>query len=301
MENFSSNLISLSGSTDNGDEKKESEPEESKKEEDIETDEKPENGVTENKEQNGHTDEINDQPGPSGLNGNAKASTDEEEEDDGNLQVAWEVLEIAADIFAKQGNKSEAKLLEAYSELAGISVENGNFEPAIKDYGRALEVYTNMEEPNPRFGAEIYYKLGLCQVMTKFYDESCKSFQKAHDLLNEVLEKEKMKDEKCEETIKDLEELKKEIQNKIQEVGDVKAEEVEQVKKELSKFFNHTPESSDGAGCSSSSTTKSPEAEKPKPTDISHLIKRKKPDSVSNAADIEGSPAKKVALDKNST
>lgn len=246
------------------------------------------------KEQNGHKEVDPDQPGPSGLNGKAVEDTDQEDAEDGNLQVAWEVLEIAAEIFSRQGESSEKNLLEAYSELAGISVENGNFDLAIKDFNKALNVYDNIESPDKRLGAEIHYKNGLCQSMVKLYDESVKSFQKAHDLLNEELEKAKAKEEQTEdikETIKDLEELKQEIQNKILEVGDVKTSEMEQVKKELAKLLNTTPEKKDdGAGSSK-------DADKPKPTDISHLIKRKKPDTA-GTADIEGSPAKKVALDK---
>lgn len=52
--------------------------------------------------------------------------------------------------------------------------------------------------------------------------------------------------------------------------------------------------SADGAG---SSSTSSNNAEKPKATDISHLIKRKKPDSSTEDAKSadNGSPAKKAA------
>lgn len=235
-----------------------------------------------------------DQPGPSGVNGKSEDAENDEEPDDGNLQVAWEVLAIAAEIFTRQS--SDKNLLEAYSELAGISVENGNFDLAIKDYNKAMEVYEKMETPDKRFGAEILYRNGVCQSLIKMYEESVKSFQKAHDLLNDELEAEKAKEEKSEdvlETIKELEDLKQEIQNKILEVGDVKAEEMEKVKNELSKLLNTTPEKEkreDGAGSSK-------DADKPKPTDISHLIKRKKPDTIESSG-VEESPAKKVALEK---
>lgn len=56
--------------------------------------------------------------------------------------------------------------------------------------------------------------------------------------------------------------------------------------------------SADGAGTSGSSSSAAPK-EKPKATDISHLIKRKKPDTIveePTASTDVASPAKKPAL-----
>lgn len=79
---------------------------------------------------------------------------------------------------------------------------------------------------------------------------------------------------------------------------------VEDVKREIAKLMNPEPESATGgAGGSSSSAsgagsnfeTAKP-AEKPKATDISHLIKRKKPDAPADDI-LDGlSPAKKPAV-----
>lgn len=61
--------------------------------------------------------------------------------------------------------------------------------------------------------------------------------------------------------------------------------------------MNHEPEKTDGAGPSGASSSGSAagttSAEKPKPTDISHLIKRKKPDT--DGTEVDASPAKKQA------
>lgn len=269
---------------------------------------------------NGHDNGTSEpQPGPSGTatateNGDSNDSEENEnenenegegegEEEGGNLEVAWEVLQNAALIFQRQEEKGLAKLLDVYTEMANISIENGNFEIALDDYNRALTTFSCLEDAdkNERIAAEIHYKIGLCQSMLKLYDESVKSFQKASDILASVIEIEKTK-EQTEDTaanIKDLEETLQEIQNKIVEIGDVKAEEVEKVKSELAKLYaGVNGQSADGAGTSSSgagsssSTAKSPETDKPKPTDISHLIKRKKPDT-----EVESSPAKKQIVE----
>lgn len=261
---------------------------------------------------NGHVEEP--QAGPSGTNDN-ESSNDlpedneiEETEEGGDLEAAWEVLLNAAGIFERQGAPGLSKLMDCCVEMGGISLENGNFEVAVKDFSRALDVFIDLEEidQNQRIAAEIHYKIGLCQTMQKQYDDSVKSFQSAADILDEIIEKEKARAEQTEEvfeTIRDLKETQQEILNKITEIGETKAEELEYVKKELEKMFGtgSAPNgSADGAGCSSSSAstapnaTKSPESDKPKPTDISHLIKRKKPDSEGN---IEESPAKKKAVE----
>lgn len=80
------------------------------------------------------------QPGTSSL-----AAVDENQEDDdadsdspaANLQLAWEVLELAVKIFIRQGEPALSNLAEAYFELAEISFENSHFDTAVMDYSEA--------------------------------------------------------------------------------------------------------------------------------------------------------------------
>lgn len=76
----------------------------------------------------------------------AAVNTDgaEEEDDDSpaaNLQVAWEVLELAVKIFDKGGEASASNLADAYFELAEISLENSHFETAVRDYSKLVECF----------------------------------------------------------------------------------------------------------------------------------------------------------------
>lgn len=275
----------------------------------TEEDEKPETNGAENGGMNGHIDEPT--AGPSGTvdndSSNDAPETETEGGDDSNLELAWEVLQNAAAIFERQGMKGLNNLMDVYIDMGGISLENGNFDVAIKDFTRASDIFLDLEEAdrNKRIEAEVHYKIGLCQSMIKLYEESVKSFQRAADLIEEVVAIEKAIEPQTDEIvakIKDLEETSQEILNKITEIGDTKAEEIEEVKKEMAKLFAVVPGASgnsDGAGSSSSSApientaTKSPESNKPKPTDISHLIKRKKPDNDS----VDATPAKKQAIE----
>lgn len=66
---------------------------------------------------------------------------------------------------------------------------------------------------------------------------------------------------------------------------------IEEIKKKLGKIFSRDANAEDSDG----PILPKSDADKPKPTDISHLIKRKKPEDLTT--EIEGSPAKKPALD----
>lgn len=82
------------------------------------------------------------QPGPStstnGASGEQAEGTEEDDDEKGggNLEVAWEILELAVKIFEAQADKGFDNLSECYSELAGISFENTHFSEAINDYSK---------------------------------------------------------------------------------------------------------------------------------------------------------------------
>lgn len=247
------------------------------------------------------------QPGPSTANGveHKKDDTEEDEEEkcEGNLEVAWEILELAVKIFEKQGDKSLDNLSECYSELASISLENSNFAIAISDYKRALAVYDKTGKTDRRIIAEIHYKIGLCHLMQNEFEDSIVAFREACSEMDKVVQQEQSK-EQTDETkaaIKDLEETKQEILEKIAEVEDTKKTSIEAVKRELSKIIvkGETTNGFDSAGPSSSSSVSNGTSSSAKPTDITHLIKRKKPDSAT--VEVEGSPAKKTAVEADKT
>jgi len=238
-----------------------------------------ENG-TANEEKNGDVNSDDAQAGPSNA----------EEEEDSGLQIAWEVLELAAIIFSRQGEGSLANLADALIELGGISMENSHFDVAVKDFLKSLDVFDKMKDPSKRHIAEVHFKIGLSYSFLNEFESSVVALKKAIELLDMEIETLKAKEqtEELAKDIKDIEEIKQEIQDKITEVEEQKQESIEEVKRKLHSVLSHdaNAEDSDGPGPS--------KANKPKPTDISHLIKRKKPEDAT--AEIEGSPAKRPAL-----
>lgn len=202
-------------------------------------------------------------------------AVDEEEEDDdvANLQVAWEVLELAVSIFSNHPEQAK-ELAESYIELAGISFENSNFEAAIKDFKQALGVLQDLPDKDHREFAEINYKIGLSYSMLNLFEEATTALTQACSYLDEVIRIELARESSNEvlDAIKDLRETKVEIENKIAEVEDYKQQSMDTVKQELAKLVGHHDSFDKAAGEGTSS--RKPAA------DISHLIKRKKPEEI---------------------
>lgn len=303
-----------------GEEDGEAEGEEKESEEKMETSEgkSEENGEAKKEEpEAGSSSKPVDepQPGPStstnGAGGEQAEGTEEDDDEKGggNLEVAWEILELAVKIFEAQADKGFDNLSECYSELAGISFENTHFSEAINDYKKSLAVYEKTGKSDSRLVAEIFYKIGLCHVMLNEFDDSVKSFREACSELDKVIEQEKAKEQNDETkaTIKDLEETMQEIADKIADVEEAKKTSIEEVKRELSKLMNGGgssangfdagagPSSSAGTATATNGSSSSSKSGTEKATDISHLIKRKKPDTTTT--EVEGSPAKKTAVE----
>lgn len=185
----------------------------------------------------------------------ATATTDDtdaatEEDDDSpaaNLQVAWEVLELAVNIFLRQGDTCAANLADAYFELAEISLENSHFETALRDYSKlfpkpiqlltfyyisisfllenAIDIRMKLPEDDLRLIAELQYKIGLSHLMISSFEESIVAFRKACEVLDAEMTTQRSQTENTEKAailVLELEELKSEIMNKITEVEETK-------------------------------------------------------------------------------
>lgn len=290
-------LMDIPEEEDDDDSDEAEEKSDDKEEKDGESEEKSE--VKEDLE-NGNTEEgskaTSDEPQPGTSSGIMASDGDEvkEEEDDddvANLQLAWEVLELAVLIFSRSEDQAK-NLAECYSELAGISFENSNFEAAIKDYNKSLNILQDLPDRNYREFAEIHYKIGLSYTMLNQFDDAKVSLQKAIEHLNEVIRIEETKEqiEDVINAVNDLKETRQEIENKIVEVEDYKQQSLEEVKRELSKLVGNN-DSFDGAGPSTAG-----ESSPSKPAaDISHLIKRKKPADETPAAASTAASADSVS------
>ncbi|CAH1112667.1 unnamed protein product [Psylliodes chrysocephalus] len=223
---------------------------------------------------------------PSCSNGTTAAEGEEEPTD---LQVAWEVLELAKKIFQKQGSSAKKCLADTLTVLGEVSLESENFESAINDINEGLAIQKDIFAKDSRTVAETYYKLGIAYSTNSQIEEAVKSFDSSLEYLkNRIahLEKQDDKKDEIEEEIKEIKSLIPDIQEKI---TDMKTYKDEALKKIVSAVTEGTK--AEIAVPSSSSS-------KPA-TNISHLVKRKrKPEDVADdnqKQDPESSnPAKKV-------
>lgn len=217
------------------------------------------------------------------------------------LKVAWEVLELAKLVLLKRGQTGWKLLADAYRLLGEVAMEGGNFQGALNDLHRCLELLQQIEPREPRAIAEIHYQLALAHSLGNEFDASIEEFNKATELLEtrikeleEIKEPPKTDDSfyTVEGEIQELKELLPEIQEKISDMKDFKQEAcklvIEGIKSKVAGGC------SNGAGPSSNNDS-APKIQKPA-SDISHLVrkKRKADESETEVA----SPCKKPTPEK---
>lgn len=249
-------------------------------------------------------------------NGNPEATPEEddedvnkedEEDDPGrgiDLQVAWEVLELAKIVFSKRGKAGIKQLAEAHRLLGEVAMESGNPEVAAADLEKALTILQNLEPRDPRSMAELNYQLGLAHSLTNDFDASINHFKEATALLESRIKELKNTTEPAksddpfysiEGEIAELNELLPEIQEKIADMKDFKQEAcrlvIEEIKNQVASGSrtNGAGPSSESASTSADSTV-STQAAKPA-SDISHLVRKKRKNEESNVE--TESPCKK--------
>ncbi|XP_006611017.1 nuclear autoantigenic sperm protein [Apis dorsata] len=216
-----------------------------------------------------------------GENDGEDIGNEDEEDEVNNLQVAWEVLELAKLVLLKRGQTGWKLLADAYRLLGEVAMEGGNFQGALNDLHRCLELLQQIEPQEPRAIAEIHYQLALAHSLGNEFDASIEEFNKATELLEtrikeleEIKEPPKTDDSfyTVEGEIQELKELLPEIQEKISDMKDFKQEAcklvIEGIKSKVAGGC------SNGAGPSGNNDS-APKIQKPA-SDISHLVRKKR-------------------------
>ena len=109
---------------------------------------------------------------------------EEEEDDVNNLQLAWEMLELAKVIFQKQleaGEDSQTflKLAEVYLKLGEVGVESENYNTAVEDMKSCLELQRKYLEDDDRRIAETLYNMGMAYSLANEFDSAIEQFKSA--------------------------------------------------------------------------------------------------------------------------
>ena len=155
----------------------------------------------------------------------------DEEEEPSNLQLAWEMLELAKVVYTKQleaeaGDKTKIleRLCSTMLALGEVSIENENYKQAVEDIQECLKKTEKLAK-DARIIAETHYQLGVAQGFHAQHDDAVKSLQDAITIIKERMENQKKLDtEEAKKEVKELEALIPEIEEKINDTKDMKKE-----------------------------------------------------------------------------
>lgn len=250
--------------------------------------------------------EEKEEEGKEGEEKEAGDSKEEPDDDVSNLQLAWEVLELARTIYKKHEAKDmKLKLAETHLKLGEVGLETEQYDQAILDFKECLAVQKQHLEAEDRLLAETYYQLGLAYTFDKQYDPAIENFKSAASVieakiakLKKILEdgeKEgKGKDlvdfddpvYKARKEVAELEEILPDIMGKLEDVEDEKknADRVKAaVMENVAMDFGTT---TTGFGATTSAT---PETAAKEVTNITHLVRKKRKPEDEAAKEEEGS------------
>jgi len=231
--------------------KKEEKTDEAKKEEKTDESKKDKEEEKKDGEEAKETDEAMEEGDETGTEGEEEGeeSSDEkkeegekkdEEEEPSNLQLAWEMLELAKVVYSKQleageGDKAhlEERLCSTMLALGEVSIENENYKQAVDDIQDCLKKQANLPK-DARIVAETYYQLGVAQGFNAQHDEAVESLKSAINIIQERIKNmEKTETEEAKKEVTELKALVPEIEEKINDTKDMK-KEAENKKEETS-------------------------------------------------------------------
>ncbi|KAK2499334.1 hypothetical protein MC885_002552 [Smutsia gigantea] len=219
-----------------------------------------------------------------------KSLQENEEEEIGNLELAWDMLDLAKIIFKRQETK-EAQLYaaQAHLKLGEVSVESENYVQAVEEFQACLNLQEQYLEAHDRLLAETHYQLGLAFGYNSQYDEAVVQFSKSIEViekrmvvLNEQRKEAKGSPTEYEKEIEELKELLPEIREKIEDAKESQhSGNVAELALKATLVESSTSGFSPSGGGSSVSAVAS---RKPTDgasssncvTDISHLVRKKR-------------------------
>ncbi|XP_032429019.1 histone-binding protein N1/N2-like isoform X2 [Xiphophorus hellerii] len=244
---------------------------------------------------------------------------DNEEEDVGNLQLAWEMLEVAKVIFKRKESKDDQLMAaQAYLKLGEVSAETGNYPQALEDFQECLIIQLKLLPPHCRLLAETHYHVATTLVFMDQYDQAIKHYNSSVKvietrlaMLQEVIDAAAGDDGAAEEKseLEELRQLLPEIREKVED-----AKESQRTASAASQAIQQTlgaPSTSSTFSCEnggpSSSTAFASTSRIPVKTsesalsskavsDISHLVRKKrKPEEESPVKDTDAKQLKQEA------
>ncbi|KAM9357915.1 nuclear autoantigenic sperm protein isoform 2-T2 [Symphorus nematophorus] len=226
-----------------------------------------------------------------------KNGQDKEEDEVGNLQLAWEMLEVAKVIYKRKESKDDQLMAaQAYLKLGEVSAESGNYPQALEDFQECLTLQLKHLPPHSRLLAETHYHVAttLCYMdqysqAIQHYNSSIQVIETRLAMLQEAITKAEGTDGAAEEK-NEMEELKQLLPDIREKVEDAKESQKtasaasQAIQQTLGGASTSSAFLCENGGASSSSAfatasqipVKSESASSSKAaSDISHLVRKK--------------------------
>ncbi|XP_062419313.1 nuclear autoantigenic sperm protein isoform X2 [Pungitius pungitius] len=255
------------------------------------------------------TDEPEDDDDDDEDEDEEKSGPDKEEDDVGNLQLAWEMLEVAKVIYKrKEGKDDQLMAAQAYLKLGEVSAESGNYSQALEDFQECLALQLKHLAPHSRLLAETHYHVAttLCYMdqysqAIQHYNSSIKVIETRLAMLQEVIGAAEEKNE-----MEELEQLLPDIREKVedamesQRTASAASQAIQQTLGGASTSSAFLCENGSPAAVSSTSqiTVKTCDSTSPSKavSNISHLVRKKrKPEAESPVKDTGAKQSKQEA------
>ncbi|XP_037326236.1 nuclear autoantigenic sperm protein isoform X6 [Pungitius pungitius] len=233
----------------------------------------------------------------------------DKEDDVGNLQLAWEMLEVAKVIYKrKEGKDDQLMAAQAYLKLGEVSAESGNYSQALEDFQECLALQLKHLAPHSRLLAETHYHVAttLCYMdqysqAIQHYNSSIKVIETRLAMLQEVIGAAEEKNE-----MEELEQLLPDIREKVedamesQRTASAASQAIQQTLGGASTSSAFLCENGSPAAVSSTSqiTVKTCDSTSPSKavSNISHLVRKKrKPEAESPVKDTGAKQSKQEA------
>ncbi|XP_056211592.1 nuclear autoantigenic sperm protein isoform X3 [Falco biarmicus] len=227
-----------------------------------------------------------------------------EEDEIGNLELAWDMLELAKVIYKRQETK-EAQLhaAQAHLKLGEVSIESENYTQAIEEFQACLALQQKYLEAHDRLLAESHYQLALAYHYNSQFDEAVLQFGKSMEVIDKrmamLTERIKKAESGSPEDEKEIEELKgllPEIKEKIEDSKESQksARVAEQaLKATLVGTTSGFAQREDGGSVSTIPVRKAADGASQCVTDISHLVRKKrKPEEETQQGENEAKKSK---------
>ncbi|XP_034634312.1 nuclear autoantigenic sperm protein isoform X1 [Trachemys scripta elegans] len=234
-----------------------------------------------------------------------KSFQESEEDEVGNLELAWDMLELAKVIYKRQETKdAQLHAAQAHLKLGEVSVESENYAQAIEEFQACLALQQKYLEAHDRLLAESHYQLALAYHYNSQFDEAILQFSKSVEVIDKrmvmLTERIKKAEGGSTEDEKEIEELKgllPEIKEKIEDSRESqKSARVAELALKATLVGGATSsftQSEESCSVSTIPVRKPADGASQCVTDISHLVRKKrKPEEETQQGDNEAKKSK---------